>query len=104
MKTYSDLQDIDQSINVKINLRPVGMPNISVSINQTVFEYTGLSSPVVLEYRVGLLDNINIIIKLYDKEYDINNETAVIIDNIVIDNIDIVIRFDKDKIIINSRR
>ena len=30
MKTYSDLQDIDQSINVKINLRPVGMPNISV--------------------------------------------------------------------------
>ena len=94
MKTYSDLQDIDQSINVKINLRPVGMPNISVSINQTMFEYTGLSSPVVLEYRVGLLDNINIIIKLYDKEYDINNETAIIIDNIVIDNIDIVPKFD----------
>ena len=94
MKTYSDLQDIDQSINIKITLRPVGMPNISAATNLNLVEYIGLSSPVVLDYRVGLLDNINIIIKLYNKEYDVNNETAVVIDNIVIDNIDIVPKFD----------
>ena len=39
MKTYSDLQDIDQSVNIKINLRPVGLPNISVAANQNLVEY-----------------------------------------------------------------
>lgn len=94
MKTYSDLQDIDQVIDIKINLRPIGRPNISAGINHDFSDYTGLSVPVTLDYRVGLLDNIDIIIKLYDKEYSIDNETAIIIDNIVIDNISIVPKFD----------
>ena len=94
MKTYSDLQDIDQLINVKINLRTVGSPDVIVEINQHRYEHTGLSTPITVEYRVGLLDNINVVIKLRNKEYNINNETAVIIDNITIDDIDIVPKFD----------
>lgn len=94
MKTYSDLQDIDQLINVKINLRPVGSPNVIAEINQHRSEYTGLSTPITVEYRVGLLDNIDIVITLYNKEYSADNETAVIIDNISIDDIDIVPKFD----------
>jgi hypothetical protein len=65
-----------------------------VATNQNLVEYIGLSSPVVLEYRVELLDNIDIVIKLYNKEYSADNETAVIIDNISIDDIDIVPKFD----------
>ena len=94
MKTYSDLQDIDQLINVKINLRTVGSPDVIVEINQHRYAHTGLSTPITVEYRVGLLDNINVVIKLRNKEYNINNETAVIIDNITIDDIDIVPKFD----------
>lgn len=94
MKTYSDLQDIDQLINVKINLRPVGSPDVIAEINQNRSEHTGLTTPITVEYRVGLLDNIDIVIKLRNKEYSTNNETAVIIDNIAIDDIDIVPKFD----------
>jgi hypothetical protein len=94
MKIYSDLQDINQSIDIKINLRPVGLPNLQFKINQSSTDFIGLTRPMVIDYRVGLLDNIDIIIELYNKEYDIDNETAVIIDNISIDNIDIIPRFD----------
>lgn len=94
MKTYSDLQDIDQSIDVKIILRPIGLPNVSAGINQDFSNYLGLSAPVVLDYRVRLLDNIDIVIKLYNKQYNIDNEIAVIIDDIAIDNISVIPRFD----------
>lgn len=94
MKTYSDLQDIDQSIDIKINLHPVGRPNVQTKINQSSTDFIGLTRPMVIDYRVGLLDNIDIVIELYDKEYDIDNETAVIIDNISVDNINIIPRFD----------
>jgi len=94
MKTYSDLQDINQSIDVKITLRPIGLPNLHASVNQELSNYVGLSTPITLEYRVGLLDNIDIVIKLYNKEYNLSVETAVIIDSIAIDNINIVPKFD----------
>ena len=94
MKTYSDLQDINQSIDVKITLRPIGLPNLHASVNQKLSNYVGLSTPITLEYCVGLLDNIDIVIKLYNKEYNLSVETAVIIDTITIDNINIVPKFD----------
>ena len=93
MKTYSDLQDIDPCISISIRLRPVGLPNIWLRVNNDLIGYTGLSEVIQLDYRVGLLDNINIVIELYNKHYTTENETAVIIDNIIVDNIEIIPKY-----------
>ena len=94
MKNYSNLQDIDTRIDVRINIRPIGQPNLWVRVNHNSIGYTGLSDNVQLDYQVGLLDNINITMELYDKHYTTEYETAVIIDNIIIDNIEIIPRYD----------
>ena len=94
MKTYSDLQDIDSHINIRINLRPIGCPNVWVKVNHDLIGYTALSDAIQLDYRVGLLDNNNITVELYNKHYTTEYETAVIIDNITVDNIDIIPQYD----------
>lgn len=94
MKNYSDLLAIDTRLTLSIKLRPINRPNIWVKVNRDLIGYTELSDSIQLDYQIGLLDNINIIIELYNKDYNNINETAVIIDNISVDNIDIIPRYD----------
>ena len=94
MKTYSDLQDINTLIDIRINLRPVGRPNTWIRVNHDLIGYTALSDTIQLDYRVGLLDTINITVELYNKHYTTEYETAVIIDNIMVDNIEIIPKYD----------
>ena len=94
MKIYSDLQDINTLIDIRINLRPVGRPNIWIRVNHDLIGYTALSDTIQLDYRVGLLDTINITVELYNKHYTTEYETAVIIDNIMVDNIEIIPKYD----------
>ena len=94
MKNYSDLQDIDTRLKLSIKLRPINRPNIWVRVNRDLIGYTALSDSIQLDYQIGLLDNINIVIELYNKDYNNIDETAIIIDNIMIDNIDIVPKYD----------
>jgi hypothetical protein len=94
MKTYSDLQDINTCIDISICLRPIGRPNIWVKVNRDFVGYTALSEDIQLDYQVGLLDNINITVELLNKHYTTEYETAIIIDNIIIDNITIIPQYD----------
>ena len=94
MKTYLDLQDIDTRLKLSIKLRPINRPDIWVRVNRDLIGYTALSDSIQLDYQIGLLDNINIVIELYNKDYNNIDETAIIIDNIMIDNIDIVPKYD----------
>lgn len=94
MKTYSDLQDINTLIDIRINLRPVGRPNTWIRVNHDLIGYTALSDTIQLDYQVGLLDTINITVELYNKHYTTEYETAVIIDNIMVDNIEIIPKYD----------
>jgi len=94
MKTYLDLQDIDTDLNLSIRLRPIGNPNIWVKVNHDLIGYTRLSESIQLDYQIGLLDNIDIRIELHAKEYNNINETAIIIDNISVDNIVIIPKYD----------
>ena len=55
---------INKHINISINLRPVGQPNMWVRVNHDLIGYTRLSDSICLNYRVGLLDTINITIEL----------------------------------------
>ena len=56
MKTYSDLLDIDTRLHLHIELEPVGTPDITVSVNDIVDDYPGLSNNIILDYHINLLD------------------------------------------------
>ena len=46
MKTYSDLTDINTNLNIKIQITPVGQPDIWVQVNRDLIGYTGLSDNI----------------------------------------------------------
>jgi hypothetical protein len=94
MKTYSDLQAIDTSLHVQIELEPVGTPNIIFSINNNNQTFNGLSKTTVLNYQLNLLDPFDIGIVLLDKQYTTKYETAIIIRRLSIDNIEIIPKYD----------
>lgn len=94
MKTYSDLQDIDTRLHLHVELEPVGNPNVSICVNNVVDDYSRLSSIIVQDYYVGLLDLFSVNVELYNKQYTLEYETAVIIRRLSIDNIDLIPKYD----------
>jgi len=90
MKNYSELTDINQLLSIQIQLSPVGNPDIWVKVNHDYIGYNALSESITLDYRVNLLSSIDIIVELQNKKYNLDNETAIIIDRLSIDNIDII--------------
>jgi hypothetical protein len=93
MKTYSDLTDIDPRLNLTINIEPVGLPDTRIVVNRDSIDYPGLSAPITLDYRLSLLDPIDIDIRLSNKHYTTEYETAVIF-KIYIDNIEIIPKYN----------
>ena len=94
MKNYLDLRATDLKLDVCIELAPVGTPDIVVEIANNTYANSKLTAPKRLEYRLDLRDIFSINIELKNKTYTVEYETAVIIQRISIDSIDIVPKFD----------
>jgi hypothetical protein len=94
MKTYSDLQAIDTRLHLHIELEPVGTPDITVSVNDIIDDYSVLSDTIILDYHVDLLDLFAVNIELRNKTYSLDNETAVIIRRLSVDNIELIPQYD----------
>lgn len=94
MKNYSDLQAIDTRLHLHIELEPVGTPNITVSVNDIVDDYPALSNNIILDYYIDLLDVFSINIELCNKHYTTEYETAVIIKQLSVDNIELIPKYD----------
>jgi hypothetical protein len=94
MKNYSEITDINQYLDIQIQLKPVGLPNIWAKVNHDYIGYSRLSAPITLDYRIRLSEPFTIIIELHNKDYNANNETAVIIERLSVDNIDIIPKYD----------
>jgi len=94
MKTYSDLQAIDSRLHLHIELEPVGTPDITVSVNDVIDDYPGLSDTIILDYHVDLLDLFAVNIELRNKTYSLDNEIAVIIRRLSVDNIELIPEYD----------
>jgi hypothetical protein len=92
MKRYSDLLGIDTRLNIKLELEPVGTPDVSVSIADYRQDYL-LSDNRIIDYTVDLLQPFSIIIELQNKQYSLDRETAVIV-RLLVDDIDIVPKYD----------
>jgi hypothetical protein len=92
MKRYSDLLDIDTRLNLKLELEPIGTPDVSVTIADYRQDYL-LSNNEIIDYTVDLLQPFLVIIELQNKQYSLEYETAVII-RLSVDDIDIVPKYD----------
>ena len=90
MKTYSDLQDIDTRLHLHIELEPVGTPDVTTNINGVANYYPRLSNNIKLDYSINLLDLFSVDIELSNKHYSLEYETAVIIRQLSVDNIDLM--------------
>ena len=93
MKTYSDLQAIDTRLRLHVELEPIGTPDITVTVNDIVDDYCGLSDNIILDYHIDLLDLFAVNIELRNKTYSLDNETAVIIRRLSVDNIELIPRY-----------
>lgn len=79
MKNYSDLQVTDLLLSIEI--KTIGNPEYCVLVNGHEYHK---------EIKLPLLEPIIIEVELYNKVYTLEYETAVIIERLSIDNIDII--------------
>jgi hypothetical protein len=93
MKTYSDLQAINQRLLCHVELEPVGTPEVAIII-AGVYGGGKLFQPAVFDISTDLFEPFTVEIELKNKTYTTEYETAVIIKQLQIDGIDIVPRFD----------
>jgi hypothetical protein len=92
MKRYSDLLAIDTRLNLKLELAPIGTPDISVTVADRQQDYL-LSDNKIVEYTVDLLQPFSVAIELRNKQYSLDCETAVVV-RLSVDNIDIIPKYD----------
>jgi hypothetical protein len=92
MKSYSDLLDIDTRLNLKLELEPIGTPDVSITIADYRQDYL-LSNNKIIDYTVDLLQPFSVIIELRNKQYSLDCETAVIV-RLSVDDIDIIPKYD----------
>lgn len=104
MKNFLDLQDI-KTLRVKIKLTPVsnnGNPVVMVQVNNKLFDYTPISNQTEFDVTVDIDKPVAIKIGLKDKQYSAELETAVIIDSIRVDNVELANTYNHRAVYIND--
>jgi hypothetical protein len=89
MNNYLDLLGTDTDIQIKIKLSVIGSPDFSVTIADRQWDN---QCEIIVNHN--LLTPFSIKVELRNKHYTLEYETAVIIDRISVDNIDIIPEYD----------
>lgn len=87
---FSDLQDIDTSIEVTVNIRPYvtqTAPLAQVKVNNEVLFFGMLTEEVVVRTTVELLKKFNITVELLDKS---KPEDAIALVSVKIDDFEVI--------------
>jgi hypothetical protein len=85
MNNYLDLLDTDTDIQINVKLSVIGSPDFSVIIADNQW-----NNQCDIVSNHNLLIPFSIEIELRNKHYTVDYETAVIIDRISVDDIDII--------------
>jgi hypothetical protein len=89
MNNYFDLQDIDPYIDIMIELSVIGSPDFSVTVDNRCWD-----NQLSINIKQHLLNPFDIEIELRNKYYTTEYETAVIINRLSVDNIDLIPQYD----------
>ena len=93
MKNFSDLLAIKPCINVGLRLHPItanGNPSCRVEINNKIMYQGSLYQDINISTSVTLQETISISVSLQDKNYHPILETAVVIQDLIIDDFNLV--------------
>jgi len=96
MKNFYDLLDTDNTINVEIALSAIvdnGVPHAKVICNNIILFDSTLQNSVKLNIKLHVLDLVNLSVTMSNKVYNSALETAVLIDSISIDGIEVIPKF-----------
>lgn len=93
MKTFYDLQDIKTDIVVSISITPInnnGDPFTKVCVNNRILYNDILAKQDVFTDTVNIFNPIHISVALSNKVYNSELETALIIDSVMFDGIEVI--------------
>jgi hypothetical protein len=90
MNNFSDLLAIDSVLNVKLQLTPVHQPWAKVMINQQCVWDDQLIKPLAVACQLPLLEPLNVSIELHSKDYAVDNLSAILIEQLTIDNFELI--------------
>ena len=96
MKNFYDLLDIDNTINVEITMSAIvnnGVPHAKVICNNIILFDSTVQNSVKLNIKLHVLDLVNLSVTMSNKVYNSALETAVLIDSISIDGIEVIPKF-----------
>jgi hypothetical protein len=106
MNRFSDILDIDLVLTVSVRLTAItgnGAPFCQLHINDRELFCDYVCSTIQAQTQVGLTDDIVISVKMSNKIYSIEKETAINIDCVTVDGLDItehcysIMSYDNDQ-------
>ena len=90
MKNFSDLLATDPQLDLDISVDPIGSPYTEIWINQNLMYQGQLSGTLDISTKLPLLSAFSISVKLKNKIYLSDSETAIVLNKISIDGFDII--------------
>lgn len=93
MKNYLDLQATNFNLDICIELVPVGTPDIVIKVADNTYANSKLDTLKKLKYSLDLNATFSIEIELRNKTYSLEYETAVIVQCIAIDSVEVIPKF-----------
>ena len=93
MKKFSDLLATDLYLDLILTAEPVGAPDVEIWIDQQLMHQGQLSQPITVSTQLSLLSEFSVLVKLKNKVYSSESETAVVVTKLSIDGFDLVPRF-----------
>ena len=93
MKKFSDLLAIDLHLDFVLIAEPVGIPDVEIWVNQQLMHQGQLLKSFIVSTRLPLLSEISVVVKLKNKVYSLESETAVVLTKLSIDGFDLVPNF-----------
>jgi len=93
MKNFLKTLAINPTVEVSLTLRAItdnGAPDLKVSVNNQIIEHKSFDERVKHEFSIPLLDPINILIEMSNKQYNEHLETAVILESVCIEGFEII--------------
>jgi hypothetical protein len=93
MKNFSDLLATDLDLDLVLTVDPIGVPDVEIWINQQLIHQGQLIKLSTTSTQLPLLAGFSVVVKLKNKVYTSESETAVVLTKLSVDGFDIIPQF-----------
>jgi hypothetical protein len=93
MKNFSDLLATDPQLDLELAAEPVGIPDVEIWVNQNLIYQGQVLEPITVSTKLPLLAGFSVMVKLKNKVYTSESETAIVLTRFSVDGFDLVPQF-----------